>query len=233
MTRFTDVSKTVQEEKARQVTYSLTEYSSDRKNDELVGGSARPEDSDLMLDVARQTLVYGDSERPVDTDLQKDAGKISDDREFQTSGDTDLVLLALKEMISNREYDNSVDDVLVQQVKTLDSNMNPPDTDLLMVAARGIPSNRESSSPSDTDLVVINGKKVSAHMDSTAFGITETTLKFGSIMDVSVEMDNTGETIYNEIAAFFGCKYFSFFSLITQTAKFTYKFLLEVMDVCI
>ena len=209
----TDVSKTVQEEKARQATDSLTEYSSDRNDDGLVGGSERQADSDLMLDVARQTPVYGDSERPVDKYLvQKVARTISYDREFQASADAGLTLLARKEMPSNIEYENAVEEVLMQQANTSDSreNVNPIDTDLLMVAARGIPPKIESNSSSDTDVVVIKGKKISAQIESTAFGITETKPKFGSIMDVSVEMDNTGEAIYNEIAAFFGCKYFSF-----------------------
>ena len=209
----TNVSKTVQEEKARQVADSLTEYSSD-KNDEFVSGSERRADSDLMLDV-RQTPVYGDSERPVDKYLvQKVARKTSDNREFQTSADADLALLARKEMPRNIEYENSVEEVLMQQANTSGTcsreNVNPTDTDLLMVAARGIPPKIESNSSSDTDVVVIKGKKVSDQIESTAFGITETKPKFGSIMDVSVEMDNTGETIYSEIAAFFGCKYFSF-----------------------
>ena len=46
------------------------------------------------------------------------------------------------------------------------------------------------------------------HINMQSFIITEPKRrKYGSIKEVPIEMDNTGEKIYDEIAAFFGCKY--------------------------
>ena len=50
-----------------------------------------------------------------------------------------------------------------------------------------------------------------SHINMQSFNKTEPKRrKYGSIMEVPTEMNNTGEKIYDEIAAFFGCKYLTF-----------------------
>ena len=206
----TDVSKTVQEEKARQTAEfsNLTEYISDSNDDELTGEFERTADSNVILDESRTSSVYGYSEKQADTDLvTDDARKTSKYREHEPSAHKGLMLIAATEMPCYRESNSSADTVLIKQENTSDNSrtMTPAaDTGMLTVATRE--KLEISNTSAETHLMLAEGNKISTGREFPGFDITETKPKFGSILDVSVEMANTGESIYNEIAAFFGCK---------------------------
>ena len=207
----TDVSKTVQIEKARQIAEisNLTEYISDSNDDELTGGFERTADSNLILDESRTSPVYGYSEKQVDTDLvTDDARKTSKYRELEPPARKGLVLIAATEMPCYKESNSPANTNLMKQENTSDNSMtktSAADPGMLTVATRE--KLEISNRSSETQFVLDEGNKISTAREFPGFDFTETKPKFGSIMDVSVEMDNTGESIYNEIAAFFGCKY--------------------------
>ena len=205
----TDVSETVQEEKARQIAEinGLPEYFLGSNDNELVVGFDRPADLDPVIDEAVVKPLYGYFARQADTD---NARKTSDNKEFENPPDKDLVLVATTEMSYYREPDSRADTVQRPLENTSDNNEteNPAaDIDVLTVTAREIPGNRDSNSSADTYMVLDEGNKISTGREFPGFDFTETKPKFGSIKDVPLEIDNTGESIYNEIAAFFGCKY--------------------------
>ena len=85
--------------------------------------------------------------------------------------------------------------------------------DVLLGETRNRPVSRRFKRSADGDLkpnaVTMDIKQPLINMQS--FNITEPKRrKYGSIMEVPIEMDNTGEKIYDKIAAFFSCKYLTF-----------------------